>query len=232
MIFEEFLYPTFIAISPVVVLERHQKIIDKYGMVNLLKREEFKRAREMYETARYVIGMTARTNTLYWITPGKKNETPDTYIIWTNGKTRVLCAECVEITQWEIHVKDMWKIIEKKIKKFYPPNFSIVIHIAREANVKSRDFADIHQRLKKYKISAGAIRFWAETKNKKYSDTLLGELYPSDSYTEFQTSHILSKYRSLSQQIIKIDVISKRSRIIFSEKDVDNKLPELPELNK
>jgi hypothetical protein len=70
--FEELLYPIFIAMSPRIVLERHQKILDKYGLDNFVKRNEFKRAREIYETARYAIGMTAKTNMLYWITPGER----------------------------------------------------------------------------------------------------------------------------------------------------------------
>lgn len=229
--FEELLYPSFVAMSPIVILERHQKIIDKYGLDNFLKNEEFKRAREMYETARYAIGLTAWTDMLYWITPGKKNETPDAYIIWVNSKTKKLHAECVEITQWEKHIDDMFKIIEKKINNHYPSKFVILIHISREGGyVDSHYFSNIHDRLKKYKISAGAVRFWTEIKNKEEKDTLLGELYPNDNFIEFKTSDYLNKYYSLSQQIIKIDIISGRSKFIFEQDDFDVVLPKLPEL--
>lgn len=230
MEFEELLHPTFIAMSPTVVLERHQRILEKYGMDNLIKRNEFKRAREMYETARYAIGMTARTNKFYWVTPGKKNETPDTYIIWMENQSKKIFAECVEVVQWERHVNDMFEIIGKKISKIYPSNFVILIHVAREGDhIDSQYFADLHHRLQNCKISSGAVRFWSSITNKGDKDTLVAELYPTDSYTEFQTSYILNSYPA-SQQITKIDVISQPSRIIFKEEDFDIVLPVLPKL--
>lgn len=227
--FEELLYPTFIAMSPLVVLERHQKIIDKYGIENFLKKEEFKRAREMYQTARYAIGMTAKTGNLFWITPGKRNETPDTYIIWKEGETKVLKIECVEVTTWEKHIETMFKVIEKKLNKYYPANFVVLVHINREGdNVTASYFADIYNRLKKCRVTMGSVRFWTSIKKKGEKDTLLGELYPSDKYTEFHTAYILNKYHSLPQPIIKIDVISGRSGIVFNKEDFDNKLPKIP----
>src|SRR4051794_35079781 len=111
---EETLYPTYIALSPQLVLARNQDIIKKYGMNNYLTRREFKRAREMYQTAVYALGMTARTGDYYWVTPGNDN-TPDCYLIWKSGNG--LFVECVEITLWNKRVNEMWKIIKKKIDK-------------------------------------------------------------------------------------------------------------------
>lgn len=228
--FEELLYPTFIAMSPSVVLERHQSIIEKYGIDSVIKRNEFKRAREMYETARYAIGMTARTNRFYWVTPGERNETPDTYIIWIENQSKNISVECVEVAQWERHVDDMFEIIRKKISKAYPSNFVILIHIERPGeHTGSQYFADLHHRLQNCKISSGAIRFWSSITNKGDKDILMGELYPTDNYTEFRTSYILKRY-PLSRQIIKIDVISQPFQIVFKEVDFDIVLPALPKL--
>jgi hypothetical protein len=124
----------------------------------------------------------------------------------------------------------MFEIIKKKIYKSYPSNFVILIHIERAgSHIDSEYFANLHKKLKECKISSGAVRLWMPIINKGDKDTLVGELYPTDQYTEFQTAHILDKY-PLAQQIIKIDVISKRSRVIFKKEDFDIILPDLPSL--
>ena len=183
----------------------------------------------MHQTAVYALGTTARTGDYYWITPGNDN-TPDCYLIWKHGNS--LFVECVEITLWNEHVDEMWRIIEKKINKQYPFHFSIVIHDSHEnKNVSSRYYQDLHEKLKSCSITAGAVRFWMEIKNKGERDVLIGELYPENTWTEFSTTQILSGY-SLIPRIIKIDVISNPRRIVFERDDLDNvDLPALPELS-
>lgn len=226
---EEKLYPTYIALSPQLVLARNLDIIEKYGMNNYLTRREFKRAREMYQTAVYALGMTARTRDYYWVTPGNDN-TPDCYLIWKyeNG----LCVECVEITLWNEHVDEMWEIIKKKIDKQYPFHFSIVIHDSNGGkNVASQYYQDLHDKLKGCSISAGAVRFWMEITNKGEKNVLIRELYPENTWAEFSAAHIVSSY-SLSPQAFKADVISKPGRVTFEYDDLQGvALPPLPELN-
>lgn len=226
---EEKIYPTYIGLSPHIILERNQEIIKKYGLDDFLKQKEFKRAREMYQTAVYALGMTAKTGNFYWVTPGNDN-TPDSYLIWVKGDE--LFVECVELTLWNERVEEMWEIIEKKINKQYPHYFSIVIHDSHDdQNVHSQYFQEIHERLKDRSISAGAVRFWMEIKNKEPKNVLVGELYPNNDWAEFSTAHILSGY-SLAPQIIKIDVISKPRRITFSSEELNGiTLPPLPELS-
>lgn len=226
---EERIYPTGIALCPHLVLARNQEIIKKYGLNNFLKRNEFKRAREMYQTAIYAIGMTARTGDYYWITPSNK-DTPDSYLIWKEGNE--LFVECVELTLWNEHVEEMLEIIKKKINKQYPPYFSIVIHDSHDnQNVHSRYFQEIHERLKDLSISIGAIRFWMEIKNKEPRNVLIGELYPDNYWAELSTAHILDEY-SLAPQIIKIDVTSERRRITFNSEELNyTSLPSLPDLS-
>ena len=229
--FEELLYPTFVAISPDEVLKRHDAIIGKYGMGVFLKRREFQRAREMYQTARYAIGMTAKTDNIYWVTPARKeDQTPDTYILWADNVSKKINIECVEVTLWEEHQDDLFTIISKKIKKSYPYYFVILVHAERPREyIESKYFADIIKRLKTYKITAGAVRFWMPIE-KGEKDTLIGELYPLDNYTTFRTSYFIKKYDRLSQKIIKVDVISGRVFFKPSQKDVEMVLPDLPEL--
>jgi hypothetical protein len=186
---ENELYPIHTALSALAVFERHNEIVSKYGLELFLKKQEFKRAREMYQTAVYAIGRTAKTGDYYWVTPSSDN-TPDCYIIWKKGTE--LFVECVEIALWNQHVEDMWEIIEKKINKQYPHYFSIVINDDHEdANVSSEYYRKLHERLKTCSIIAGAVRFWMPIKNKGERDVLIGELYPTDNWTEFSSEHIL-----------------------------------------
>ena len=229
--FENRIYPLGMALSANLVLARHKDVINKYGIDNFLKKKEFKRAREMYQTAVYALGTTARTGNYYWVTPANpKDQTPDCYIIRVNGNE--LCIECVEITLWNEHVDEMWEIIQKKISKRYPGSFSIVIHDSSgKKSVSSKYYQELHEKLKSCSISAGAVRFWMEITNKKDRDVLIGELYPENTWTEFSSAHILEKY-ALSPQIIKIDVTVKPRRIVFNQDDlIGLTLPDLPKLN-
>lgn len=234
--FEEKLYPTFIAISPRFVLQRNLEIIEKYGIENYLKKREFQRAREMYQTAIYVIGDSTRikqqgASRQYWITPGKKNETPDTYVISINNlqQKKIFNVECVEVAIHEEHVEDLFKIIENKIKKKYPHSFCILIHESSAGYVESKCFRDIIKKLKQYSISVGVVRFWAEFIDKGEGNVLLGELYPNNWYTEFNVAHALNDLANF-KDIIKIDVITEPHMHIFKEGDFNVVLPDLPEL--
>jgi hypothetical protein len=227
---EDTIYPVGIALSPGLVLARHKEVISKYGIDNFLKEQKFKRAREMYQTAVYALGTSARTGNYYWITPAKPiDETPDCYLIWVNGNE--LCVECVEITLWHEKVDEMWEIIKKKIDKKYPFHFSIVIHDSHgKEKVASRYYQELHEKLKDCSISAGAVRFWMEITNKKDRNVLIGELYPENTWTEFSSARVLEKY-SLSPPIIRIDVTSNRRRMTFAHDDLNNiTLPELPDI--
>ncbi len=224
---EEKIYPTYIALSPQIVLARKEEVIEKYGMDNFLTRREFKRAREMYQTAVYALGMTARTGGYYWVTPGNDN-TPDCYLIWKNGND--LFVECVEITLWNKHVDKMWEIIKKKIDKQYPFYFSIVIHDSHEnKNISSGYYQELHEKLKGCSITSGALRFWTEITNKGEKNVLIGELYPENTRTEFSTRHIIATY-SLTPQTTRVNVISNPRRITFDYDDLKVVLPPLPEL--
>jgi len=226
---ENRLYPVDVALSPSVILDRHQQIITKHGLKNFLTRREFKRAREMYQTAIYAVGMTAKTGCFYWVAPSKDN-TPDCYLIWQqNGE---LAIECVEITLWNERVETMWEIIEKKINKQYPAFFSVVIHDSRAGeSVSSGYYQTLHEKLIARAIPAGAVRFWTEINNNGEKNVLLGELYPRNDWTEFSANYVLSKYH-LSPELIKIDVHSSGRRITFVHGDLhDVRLEELPDLD-
>jgi hypothetical protein len=225
---ENFLYPTDVALSPRVILERTQQITEKYGLESFITQRTFKRAREMYQTAIYAIGMTARTGDYYWVAPSRDN-TPDCYLIWK--KDTGIFIECVEITLWNERVETMWEIIKKKITKKYPSHFSIVIHDSRAAdNIQARDYQILHEKLRQHLITPGTIRFWTEIKNKGQRNVLLGELYPENDWTEFCASHVLKNYRILPERV-RLDVLSSGSKMVFRDGDLNNvTLPPLPDL--
>jgi hypothetical protein len=225
---EETIYPRYIALTPQLVLARKQEIINKFGIANFLTRQEFKRAREMYQTAIYALGMTARTGNYFWVTPAK-DDTPDTYLIWQQGNE--LFAECVEITLWNEYVDDMWEIIKKKIDKKYPLHFSIVIHNSQEnRKVTSSYYQSLHEKLKEFSTTAGAVRFWTSITNKQEKDVLIGELYPDNTWTEFSATEILKNY-SLTPSIFKVDIISNPRLITFKPEHLHGlSLPSLPDI--
>ncbi len=228
MSLEEQFYPNWIAILPNEIIYRHNQIIQKYGLENVVNSAIFKKAREMYQTARYAMGMTARTWIKYWICPAsEKYQTPDTFLIKIPDRdNNEIKIECVEVTLWENHVDNMLEIIRKKIKKYYPFYFVILIHIEKpNSYIDSRYFSDIFNALKTEKISFGAIRFWMPIENKLYKDTLMWELYPSDNYTEFSTQSIMDIYSEINQKNIKIDIDNGKKRIMFSDKDFNIELP-------
>lgn len=228
---EDKIYPLGIALSPGLVLARHQTVIRKYGLDSFLKLRVFKRAREMYQAAIYALGTSARTGNYYWVTPADpKEQTPDCYLIWVNGHD--LFVDCVEIALCNEHVDEMWEIIQKKINKKYPYYFSIVIHDSHiKGNVSARYYQEIHEKLKNCTISSGAVRFWMGITNKKDRDVLIGELYPGNTWTEFSSADILAQY-ALSPPTIRINFTSRPRRMTFDHNDLNNlALPDLPELN-
>lgn len=221
--FEEIIFPTNIALTPNEILKRWENLTDKFGLAVITADKRFKRAREVYAAAVYAVGLTAKTGVFYWVSPGKKNETPDAYLIWKDtNKDNHLCVECVEIVQWEKNVDDLLKVIKKKISKAYPANFVILIHIERPGDyLKAEYFGKIRAFLKNIKISSGAVRMWMPI-SKGEKDCLIGELYPEDNYTEFPMKHFLGLY-NLFPEIIKIDLTSGRKRALLEKA----KLPDL-----
>jgi hypothetical protein len=226
----EVIYPSYVALSPKQILKRHAEIIQVYGLDNVVKGKDFQRAREVYQTAIYALGVTAQTGILYWVLPSKEN-TPDSYLVSLEGKN--LFVECVELTLWNEHVESLWQIIENKISKKYPSNFSIVIHLSPNLeNINSAYFQNIYDRLKSFSISAGTVRFWMEIKNKGDKDLLWGELYPNNSWTEFSSEEVLAKY-ILNPEIFSMKLEPGQRRAFFNKNDiVDVVLPTLLKSNK
>ncbi|HET9952336.1 MAG TPA: hypothetical protein VFS09_11140, partial [Candidatus Eisenbacteria bacterium] len=86
-------------------LARFNLILAKYGRDRVLRDVRFKKAREMWLTAVFALGLSKADGKEYWIAPEHREQTPDTYVCCisrhpTRTDAQIQEKLSLEITEW------------------------------------------------------------------------------------------------------------------------------------
>ena len=105
--FEQKLFPTEPALSASVIIERFNRSLNIYGRDRVFHDRRFKKAREMWIGACFILGLSKGNGVTYWLMPDYA-ETPDLWAKYfiphptVSGSDREVRL-CVEVTEWEEH---------------------------------------------------------------------------------------------------------------------------------
>jgi len=127
--------------SPNVAISRLYLLVNKYGIEEVIKRNAFKREREAWIAASFLLGLRETDQKEYWIEIATKESTPDIYayslkIVDGNFHRDVYN---IEIAEWEEHGKSLLEIIKNKCKKNYPKFFWLLIYARKPGTVIDYD---------------------------------------------------------------------------------------------
>jgi hypothetical protein len=136
--FEQELYPAEIGMSPQFAMNRFKGAIAKYGQQKVMRESRFQKAREIWATAAFLMGLSKITKKSYWVAPEYNSDTPDTYgtsfqghPIYPSGKIRELLE--IEVSTYEQHASgDLVQTIKRKLNgKAYPSHYVLLIYVIR-----------------------------------------------------------------------------------------------------
>jgi len=139
--FEEALFPPDVSMSPAFALARFKLINSEYGANRVRSDVRFKKAREIWQTAVFLTGLTSLTGKEFWVSAQYQDTTPDTFgaaVIPHPTKAGAQIRELIsiEVTEWEEHADGgLAETILKKLDgKRYPPYFFLLV-VARRPGV-------------------------------------------------------------------------------------------------
>ena len=140
--FEERLYPPDLGMSPSFAIGRFKLAIRKYGQNIVLTNYKFKKAREIWTTAAFLLGLSKITGKTYWVVPEYQASTPDSYAIsfvahpqCEDGTIREII--CIEVSQYEEHSReDLLAAIRRKMSNKHLPDYYILLVQVSRSNEK------------------------------------------------------------------------------------------------
>jgi hypothetical protein len=135
MEFEKQLYPPEMGMSPQFAMNRFNGAMTKYGQQKVLSESRFQKAREIWASAAFLIGLSKLTEKTYWVAPEYNNATPDTYGISFKPHAKYECGKMkevlnIEVSEYEQHASgDLVETIKRKLNgKAYPEYYVLLIY--------------------------------------------------------------------------------------------------------
>lgn len=227
--FEERLYPPDLGMSPAFAIGRFNSAIRKYDQDVVLTNSKFKKAREVWTTAAFLLGLSKITGKTYWVMPEYVALTPDTYAIsfvthpqYEGGKICEIIS--IEVSQYEEHaLDDLLTTIQRKLSNKHFPDHYILLMLVNRANEKI-NLDDVFSRLSKEKIRAGEI--WLLGKLEQYPDDkyVVACLFPQRAGHSFSLNEELVKNTNQTEMV----TMSRGKGEEALEQIGILKLPELP----
>src|SRR3989344_2506513 len=196
--FEKKLYPSDIAMSPFFAINRFRAGLQKYGEETVFRDSKFKKARELWISAAFLLGLSVVTKKSYWVMPEHKENTPDTYGISFDKSSRhekglVRNILNIEVCEWEEHAKlGLLDLIENKLgNKDYPEFYALLVYAKKPGEIINLE--EIHQDLKKSDVGqrAGEIFLLSSALGNYGHDHLLAGLYPDALQLTFPLKELL-----------------------------------------
>jgi hypothetical protein len=149
MSFEQQLFPPDWCYSPALINDRFNAAQAKYGRNAVLTDSRFQKAREMWITGTYLLGLEVRTGAFFWAAP-EYHDPPDTYGVGVtthegrSGLYKVICR--FEVTGCHagraVPTEEIWLLgptrtmglaIEQAIVQIYPVKGAALLFPLREA---------------------------------------------------------------------------------------------------
>ncbi len=236
LIFSQELYPSRvnqkdIYMSPLFVLDRFKSIMEKYGTERVLKESKFKKAREIWAGATFLLGLTKATNKKYWLKPEYIDEPPDIYVTTTlphpekDGNQKIDFS--VEIMDWDWHSGDtLLNAITKKLKNVrYPEGYTLLIYGKQKPDLLV-NMEKIFIKLSKKKININDIWILLPVKNVPDCDHHICCLYPKRSNCNFSFQKEKESINNVSQEEI-IYFFRKKGTDDLPGEEIKLKLPDL-----
>lgn len=129
-----------VLMAPKKIIQRMENIIQKYGSERALKSGSFQKAREAWIASVFMLGMSQRTDRIYWIQENEvPQDDPDIFSYSYRNPEQpgeigvVKEIQPVEICQYPIQVKKrIAEHIKTKLKnKYYHPETILICYILR-----------------------------------------------------------------------------------------------------
>ena len=205
-IFEERLYPPDLGMSPSFAIRRFKSATRKYGDNNVLTNSKFKKAREIWITAAFLLGLSKITSRTYWVLPEYKDSTPDTCAIsfvghpaYENSKMREIIS--VEVSQYEEHSKeDLLSIIKTKLSnKHLPDHYILLMQVNRASEKINLD--DVFSQLSKEEMRVGEIWLLGKLENNPEDNYVVACLFPKRAGGFFSLDEELDKNTNQTEMI-------------------------------
>jgi len=162
MDFEKKIYPPDIGMSPQFAMRRFRAAIAKYGQQRVLSESRFQKAREIWASGAFLIGLSKITQKTYWVAPEYYEQTPDTYGMsfvphskYKNGKLQEIHS--IEVSEYEQHADGgLLGTIKRKLSgKVYPDFYVLLIYAKRPG--ESVNLEEVFQTLSTETFSVSEI---------------------------------------------------------------------------
>ncbi|MFZ2299879.1 MAG: hypothetical protein WAW00_01940 [Candidatus Moraniibacteriota bacterium] len=179
-------------INPDLVIGKTRFLIDRYGIEDFISKRRFKKEREKYIAACYLIGIRSVDNRLYWIST-EASEAPDVIAAYfeidsIGRKEYQLNIEVMAVTDFD--KRPISRIIVDKLsKKAYPKDFKLICYIQRKGE-KFIPLIVIHE-LSKLKLNIGEIIILVEVGGNHF---ILCKVFPDKFLYKFNMDEEVKKF--------------------------------------
>lgn len=201
--------------SPAFVIERFKRIVERHGLDKAIKDDRFKREREMWITAVFLLGLRNISPASYWVGPCLDKTTPDTYGVSFTDKEKGLNLNIqnIEVFEWESHGgESLIEAFASKLKgKHYPKYFTLLCYA--HSRTGQIEFEPVFQYFQKNIPGIGAVWFVSSVAGKEPGGHVLVQLFPERAELEF---NYLSELKVVGDQLEIIKVLGRGTDKKFS----------------
>ncbi|PYV51017.1 MAG: hypothetical protein DMG98_26805, partial [Acidobacteria bacterium] len=116
--------------SPYVAVTRMITVRETYGRGRARNDRRFKKEREGWVTGIFALAIEKLSGKEWWVEIETADCTPDTRLrqIDQSSGQNVIQTMDIEVVDWEENVDDIMEVIEKKCKRAYPSNYSLLVY--------------------------------------------------------------------------------------------------------
>jgi hypothetical protein len=191
--FEEQLFPSDTAMSPTFVLGRFSGMLDKYGAEVVRLDGRFKKAREMWTGAVFLLGLGKAMGKEYWLSPEHVDQTPDIHGLsiaahQTIPDGTILERIAIEVTEWEEHAGSglAETILRKLAAKSYPDHFVLLVLARRAGQLVDLDAVAERLRQERERLRVGEIWVLGRPEDSPMGGRhVLRRVFPQPTHVEF-----------------------------------------------
>jgi len=207
--FEETLYPPDLAMSPFFAIARFRSMLRKYGEKRVLEDVKFKKAREVWITATFLLGFSTLTEKEYWVLPEHREPTPDTYGLSVAAhpdrpQYKTQDRMSIEVVEWESHgEQDLLDAIQRKLaRKKYPSDFVLLIYGRRPGEMVDLEKVFSSLGAGRANISVSEIWLLGNVEGVNPDHHIIVRLYPDRAQREFMVNEQLER-RSGQKEMVR-----------------------------
>jgi hypothetical protein len=199
--FEKKLFPPEWCYSPEWVNNRFKEIQAKYGIDIVANESRFQKAREMWITGMYLLGLEVKTGSFFWVFP-EYNDPPDTFGVAVgyqdNSAKQYRINFGFEITEW--HQLDPLHLVgaikKKLLGKIYSSDTTLLVYLSRGETTINLDL--IYDELQGNVVGVKEIWFLSPVMNKtQMLEQVVVQIFPKKDKIQFEAS---SAYRHFDKQ--------------------------------